>query len=266
MSIITIVFVVAFCAYLAAGGLYSQQFFKQSNKWQKLSLPLLIIALVCHLGLLHLSARGHTGEQLSLSFVAAMLAWLVTLTMLIAHRYIKNLLFLPIVCFLSSLFISLEYALPATTGISVEMSSGMIAHILLSLIAYGILSISMLYACQLAYINHQLKHKSRLMLMGKLPPLMSVETILYQLMNLGTGMLGISLVSGFVFLPSMFSDGYAHKTLLSIIALAIYFTCLVLHKFIGLKARVTIIFNLVGLGVLTLAYFGSRLVREWILT
>lgn len=252
--------------YLVAGVLYVQQFFKQTLSLGKYSQAAVMVALASHLGLLILGTENHSGEQLSLAFVATMLAWLVTLTMFITNKFIKNLLFLPVVCFVSAFIISIDLFFPATTGISVNMSIGMVVHILLSLVAFGLLSISMLYACQLAYIKYQLKQKSRILISGHLPPLLSVERILVQLMTVGTVLLFCALVSGYVFIPNMFADGYAHKTVLSSIALGSYFACIMLHHFVGLKARITIIFNFVGLLLLTLAYFGSRLVKEVLLS
>lgn len=266
VSLSTWVFLLTFIAYITAGTLYIQQFFKLSLSGFRFAHPALMAALVGHMLILILSINQHTGEQLSLSFVTTMLAWLVTLTMLITSRFINNLLFLPVVCFVSIFFITLDVFMPPTTGIDVNMSIGMVSHILLSLIAFGVLSISALYACQLAFINYQLKHKSRSMLSGTLPPLMSVERILYQLMKLGTALLVIALVSGFVFIPNMFADGYAHKTILSSLALMCYLACIVLHQTIGLKARITVIFNMIGLLLLSLGYFGSRLVKELLLS
>lgn len=259
-------FAFSLVCYVAAGSLYVQQFFKQSSSLIKYAQPLIMLALLGHLAILILGAQQHSGEQLSLAFVATMLAWLVTLTMFVSNKFIKNLLFLPIVCFVSAFIILIDLFFPATTGITVNMSVGMIAHILLSLVAFGLLSISMLYACQLGYINYQLKQKSRTMISGHLPPLLSVERILMQLMGMGTLLLLAALVSGFLFIPNMFADGYAHKTILSSIALLNYVACIVLHHFIGLKARVTIIFNLLGILLLTLGYFGSRLVKEVLLS
>lgn len=260
------VFAVTLVCYMLAGILFTQQFFQRSNHRPVMSQISLMIALTGHLALLILSMNADGSKQLSLAFVATMLAWLVTLTMFFTNKFIKNLLFLPVVCFVSAFILSLDMFFPSTTGISITMSFGMIAHILLSLIAFGLLSISMLYACQLAYINYQLKQKSKMMLTGQLPPLMSVEGILYKLMNVGTVFLIIALLSGFIFVPNMFADGYAHKTLLSSIALICYLACILLHKIVGLSARITVIFNLVGLTLLTLGYFGSRLVKEYLLT
>ncbi len=266
MSLSIFAFALAFLSYLAAGSLYAQQFFKQSSTAIKYAQPLMMVAILAHLAVLIINTHGHSGEQLSLTFVATMLAWLVTITMFIANKFIKNLLFLPAVCFVSAFFIVIDMFIPATTGITVSMSIGMISHILLSLVAYGLLSIGMLYACQLAYINYQLKQKSRIMITGHLPPLMSVERILYQIMILGTVLLTIALASGFLFVPDMLADGYAHKTILSSLALLCYLTCILLHRFVGLRIRVTIAFNFVGLSLLTLGYFGSRLVKEIIIS
>ncbi|MFT4653543.1 MAG: ABC-type uncharacterized transport system permease subunit [Kangiellaceae bacterium] len=266
MSLYYIAFAFSLACYTSSGSLYVQQFFKQSSSLIKYAQPLLMLALIGHLGILVISTQQHTGEQLSLAFVATMLAWLVTLTMFITHKFIRNLLFLPVVCFVSAFIILIDLFFPATTGISVNMSVGMIMHILLSLVAFGLLSISMLYACQLAYIKHQLKQKSRIMIAGHLPPLQSVERILMQLMTIGTVLLLTALVSGFIFIPNMFAEGYAHKTILSSIALCCYVACILLHHFIGLRARMTIIFNLFGLFLLTLGYFGSRVVKEVLLS
>ena len=265
-SLTYVAFAFSLICYVAAGTLYVQQFFKHSSILIKYAKPLLMLALLGHLGILILGAAHHTGEQLSLAFVTTMLAWLVTLTMFVTHKIIKNLLFLPIVCFVSAFIILIDLFFPSTTGITMSMSIGMITHILLSLVAFCLLSISMLYACQLGYINYQLKQKSRTMINGHLPPLLSVERILLQLMGLGTLLLFSALVSGYVFIPNMFADGYAHKTVLSSIALICYVVCIVLHHFVGLRARTTILFNLVGMFLLTLGYFGSRLVKEILLS
>lgn len=265
MSVALLIFCLTVVAYAIAGSSYTQQFFTRSNKLASLAQVSLMLGLSGHLLLLILETHNYDGKQLSLSFVATLLAWLVTLTIMISHRFIKNLLFLPVVCFVSILFITLNMFTPFTSGINVQMSVSMILHILLSLMAYGMLSISMLYACQLAYIKYQLKHKKRILLTGSLPPLMSVESILYKLMTLGAGVLVIALLTGFLFVPNMMAEGYAHKTILSSISLVCYVACIVLHNTIGLKARVTIVLNLLGLTLLTLGYFGSRLVKEFLL-
>jgi ABC-type uncharacterized transport system permease subunit len=266
MHLTTIVSVVSILLYTFAGSLFGREFFSQKPNRTKYATVALMAAACAHLAILLLSTQGHQNEQLSLTFVAALLALLITVTMLVANRFIRNLVFLPIVCFFSALFVLLHYLFPATTGITLNMSIGIVMHIILSLLAFGILAISTLYACQLSFINYQLKQKSKTMLNAGLPPLMSVESILYKLMTMGTVLLFIALASGFLFVPNMFADGYAHKTLLSSLALITYVVALILHKSIGLKARTAVVYNIVGIALLGLGYFGSRIVKEWLIS
>jgi ABC-type uncharacterized transport system permease subunit len=253
------------CLYLWAGVALSKAFFATEHQSTRLPIYLLITASIGHLALIVVSNLNNQSEQLSITQVAALLAWLVTVTMLLANAYIKNLVFLPVVSFFSALFVTLQMFAPHSTGIHIDMSAGLITHIILSLFAFGVLSISFLYALQLAYINYQLKHKQISLSNNSLPPLMSVEHILSKLMVFGTVILGIALFSGFIFIPNMFADGYAHKTILSSSAFAIYIVALTLQHFYGLKARTLVTYNLIGVILLTLAYFGSRFVREFVL-
>ncbi|WP_395341721.1 inner membrane protein YpjD [Ningiella sp. W23] len=266
MTLSTLLSVLSIVLYLAAGVIFAREFFVKHSGHLRYASYALMLAATAHLFVLILATQGHQNEQLSLTFVSALLAWLITVTMFVANRFIRNLVFLPIVCFFSAVFVLLHYIFPATTGISLNMSIGLVSHILLSLIAFGVLGISTLYACQLSFINYQLKHKSKMMLHSALPPLMSVESILYKLMSLGSILLLVALVSGFVFVPNMFADGYAHKTILSTIALITFVIALGAHYTIGLKARSAVIFNIVGVVLLGLGYFGSRVVREWLLS
>lgn len=266
MSLTTLVSLLSMALYIFAGTQFGREFFGPRPNRAKYATIALMAGAIAHLAVLLVATRDHQNEQLSLTFVAALLAWLITVTMLLANRFIKNIVFLPIVCFFAALFVMLHYTFPATTGISLNMSIGMVIHILLSLLAFGVLGISALYACQLSFINYQLKHKSKNMLHSGLPPLMSVESILYKLMALGTFLLLVALGSGFIFVPNMFSDGYAHKTLLSSLSLLTFIIALSMHKTIGLKARTAVVFNILGVALLGLAYFGSRLVKEWLLS
>lgn len=263
---IHVLFVLTIASYAAAGALYVKQFFNDKSGLLRYAYPLMMLALVAHLLILVSAIEYNSTEQLSLSFVANMLAWLVTLTMFIANRFIKNLLFLPLVCIASIFFIIVDFKLPNTTGIDINMNAGLISHILLSLLSYGVLGICLLYACQLAYINYQLKMKSRVMLQGQLPPLLAVEHIMLKLMFIGTAALGAALLSGFIFVPNMLAEGYAHKTILSTLALITYLACMLIHYTKGLKARLLVVFNIIGIILLSLGYFGSRIVREILLS
>tara|TARA_Y100001949_G_C15699533_1_gene206051 strand:- start:60 stop:509 length:450 start_codon:yes stop_codon:yes gene_type:complete len=147
----------------------------------------------------------------------------------------------------------------------IELQPGLVIHISLSLFAYCTLVIAFLYALQMSYITYRLKQKGAALLHSSLPPLMLVEGILFKLILAGTCLLSVSLLSGFIFLEDMFNKTYAHKTVLSISALVVYLILLVGQKLRGWRGRQVIILTVLGVLLLSLAYFGSKLVKEILL-
>ena len=142
---------------------------------------------------------------------------------------------------------------------------GLVTHISLSLLAYCILIIATLYGVQFYFIDKRLKRKDLAIVHSHLPPLMVVERQLYQLLNLGTILLTFALLSGFVFLDGMFAKEFIHKTILSLVAWAIFAIVAIGHMKKGWRGKPVVITIMVAAFVLTLAYFGSRFIQEVIL-
>lgn len=138
-------------------------------------------------------------------------------------------------------------------------------HISLSLLAYCVLIIATLYAIQFQYISRKLKSKDMLVVSNNFPPLMQVEKQQFQLLMIGTVLLSLALLTGFVYLDNMFSKSIAHKTVLSLIAWGLYVALVVGHKIRGWRGKTAVLTTIIGAFLLTLAYFGSRFVREILL-
>jgi ABC-type uncharacterized transport system permease subunit len=100
---------------------------------------------------------------------------------------------------------------------------------------------------------------------GMSPPLMIVEKMQIRLLSLGTLILFFSLLSGYMFLDNLFSAQHAHKTVLSISAFLLFVFVLIGHQFKGWRGKGMAGITVLGMVLLTLAYFGSRFVREVIL-
>ena len=140
-----------------------------------------------------------------------------------------------------------------------------VSHVSMALIAYSILIIAMLYAFQVAYINMKLKDKN-LTAVSHLPPLMQVESQLFNILAIGTMCLFFSQVVGFFFLENFLSKSNAHKTVLSLMALAVYITILWGHYRQGWRGHRVLVLTITASTLLTLAYFGSRFVKEVLLS
>jgi ABC-type uncharacterized transport system permease subunit len=208
---------------------------------------------------------GAPGQDMSVTNVLSLVSWIITVSMLLFARAIPNLILLPVVFSFASFSVLVSKFIPVSYIMHIELQPGLVIHISLSLFAYCTLVIAFLYALQMSYITYRLKEKGAALLHSSLPPLMLVEGILFKLLLAGTTLLTVSLLSGFLFLDDMFSKAYAHKTALSIAALVVFVILLAGQKIKGWRGKQVIVLTIVGVILLSLAYFGSKLVRELIL-
>jgi ABC-type uncharacterized transport system permease subunit len=116
-----------------------------------------------------------------------------------------------------------------------------------------------------SYINLKLKEK-KFSAVNHLPPLMQVEKQLFVLLLLGTVFLFVSQLTGFVFLENYIAKSNAHKTIFSLMALVLYAVILWGHYNKGWRGHRVLLMTNTATLLLTLGYFGSRFVKEFLLS
>jgi ABC-type uncharacterized transport system permease subunit len=242
-------------------GLFAHQGPKKNQ-----ALILASLALVLHAFILTDSLLILPGQNMSILNVASLVGWLISATMLAASFKLPNTILLPVVYGFTALVVLINPLMPDVHIMHYDVKPALLIHIGFALLAYACLGIAFLYALQLAYINLRLKEKRASLLHSSLPPLMAVETILFKLLLVGTVLLTLSLISGFMFLENMFAKEQAHKTVLSLMAWLVYGVILFGHAKFGWRGKPVITATIVGSILLTLSYFGSRFVREVILS
>ena len=262
---ITLFAVLSILFYLVAAFMLTGKFFHQQGPNQRAAMIVACLAVGAHIIYLQDVIFLAPGQNMSIANVLSLVSCLTTLAMLISSRFLPNLVLLPAVFGFSALSVSAALFIPSSHIMHIAVQSGLLVHITLSLFAYGTITMASLYALQMSYITYRLKQKGAMLLHSSLPPLTLVETTLLRLIVIGTGLLVVSLISGFIFLDDMFSKNYAHKTVLSLIALVVFLVLIVGQSKRGWRGRQVVTLTLTGFGLLTLAYFGSRLVREIIL-
>lgn len=139
-------------------------------------------------------------------------------------------------------------------------------HVVLSLFSAGFLTLAAAQAVTLAAQDRLLHRHSPNRIVQALPPLQSMEQLLFVLIALGFFILSLSLLSGLLFVDDLFAQHLAHKTVLSLLAWAIFAGLLWGRWRRGWRGRSAIRWTLWGYGVLVLAYFGSKVVLEQILS
>ncbi len=224
------------------------------------------LALAIHLYALKLSMMTPAGINLgfytALSLISAFIA-LFTLVSALRHPIeIIGIVVLP----LASLALAIDQAAASSHLLPPGSSSGLIFHVVSSVVAYSILGLAALHAIVLWFQNSLLHHHQPGGVIRLLPPLKTMESLLFDTIIIGFICLTLSLVSGMVFLENMFAQHLAHKTVLSIIAWLVFAILLTGRWLVGWRGRTAIRWTLGGFISLMLAYFGSKFVLEIILT
>jgi len=145
------------------------------------------------------------------------------------------------------------------------MDSAMQAHVVLSLLAFSLLAIAAFQAALLAIQDHYLRLRRPGGFVRALPPLETMERLLFRIIALGFIFLTAALLLGWVALEDLFAQHLVHKTALSLVAWAVFGILLWGRWYFGWRGRTAVRWTTGGLTVLLLAYFGSKLVLELIL-
>lgn len=232
---------------------------------RQLVLGLGSIAVMLH-GIL-LTHNTFLPEGINLGFfnAASLILWVIATLLLLTllSKPVDNLILVLFPC--TAISILLDASTSSVRLLSGNAEPGVSIHILTSILAYSFLTLSALQALFLAYQDYQLRHKHPGWVMRKLPPLQVMESLLFQMLMLGFSCLSFSLISGFVFLEDIFAQHLVHKTVLSLIAWAVFAALLWGRWRYGWRGQTAIRWNLSGFFLLMLAYFGSKLVLELIL-
>lgn len=264
-DIITVAALIAAILYIVSAVALTGRFLHSDGPRETLSRFMAGLATLVHLCFIYFSVAAVNGQNMSMTNVLSLVAWLMTVFMLISSLYVRNIILLPVVFGFSAIALLLGVLVPDHYTTKIGLNSGLVIHITLSLFAYGTLMIGLLYAIQVNFITSQLKEKKTAILHSSLPPLMTVESILVRLLSAGTMMLIIAMTSGAIFLNNLMDSQHAHKTVLTLLALLVYIVALIGNKLWGWRGRPMLYTAIAGSSLLTLAYFGSRLVREVIL-
>jgi ABC-type uncharacterized transport system permease subunit len=110
-----------------------------------------------------------------------------------------------------------------------------------------------------------LRAKHGIAIIRLLPPLETMETLLFSLLWTGLAALSVAIASGFAFLDNMFAQHVVHHTVLSSLSWVMYVVLLAGHKIMGWRGVAAVRWTLIAFALLVLGYFGSKFVMEILL-
>lgn len=138
------------------------------------------------------------------------------------------------------------------------------AHIVLSIVAYALLTTAVVLAICLAILDRRLRSRRALGWLQALPSMEALEAGTFQALTAGFAILTLALFSGFIFVDDLFAQHLIHKTVLSCLAWMVFAVLLFGRWRFGWRGRTASSWTLSGFALLALAYFGSKIVLEGI--
>lgn len=137
-------------------------------------------------------------------------------------------------------------------------------HFLLAMLAYSLFTLAALHAVLMSIAERRL-HSARLTRsLIALPPLLTMETLLFRLVLIAFVLLTLTLGSGIVFSEELFGRAlpFNHKTIFAFLSWLIFGILLLGRRFRGWRGRVALRWTMGGFIVLLLAYVGTRFVLD----
>ncbi|HDR1846330.1 TPA: inner membrane protein YpjD [Pasteurella multocida] len=223
-----------------------------------------LLAILLHfINLIPLFTDLTSGQNFSVveisSLISVMTATIATLAFLFRIHTLWFLL--PIIYSFAIINLVLSTLMPAHFLYHLSQDLGLFIHVGLSLLTYSICSIVALYSIQLVWIDRALKNK-KLPFSPMIPPLMTVERHFFRLMLIGEILLTIVLISGSYHLSKAFAPQDIQKAVFSFLAWIVFGSALVGHWKLHWRGKKVVYYALLGIILLTIAYFGSRVMLE----
>jgi ABC-type uncharacterized transport system permease subunit len=261
--------IVVFACYLACAAWLASSVYRPDHHTASgrrvAGLALGTVAVLLHAVLLWQSVFAKPALAFTIAETASLIGWIIA-AMALAFSWRR-----PRLAGIGAMLIVVTGIVAATTNegarrFAVERQSWeLTAHIILSTVAYALITIAAAMAVALALLDRRLRSRQPLGRLAILPSVEALESGLFQALGMGFTILTLALFSGFVFVENIFAQQLSRKTALSCLAWIVFAILLLGRWRFGWRGRTATRWTLSGFALLVLAYFGSKIVLESIL-
>lgn len=240
---------------------------------------LVMAALVCHGMLLHETIFPADRMVFGFAFALSAMLWLG-----VGIYWIESFFFslagLGLIVFPVALLASLiPLAFPGAQILGYAARPLFKLHFVIANVAYGLFTLAAFHAFLMLLAERRLHGFNRPAAgestadqwLGRwldlLPPLLTLEKLLFRLIAAGFVLLTLTIASGFLFSEQLFARAFRvdHKTVFAIISWLMFGGILIGRHFRGWRGRTALRWVIASFGILLLAYVGSRFVVEVVL-
>lgn len=226
-----------------------------------------VVPLLLHAWLLARSMLTVGGFNLALGDTISAIMWLTVFIYWLANFSNQMEGLQAIVFPVAALGVLMPLLLPHTHMIAYNQPPLLKLHLVIAILAYSLFTIAALHAVLMAAAEWHLHGRPLPRPLQNLPPLLTMERLLFRILVLGFILLTITVASGMLFSEQLFGKPleFNHKVVFAIASWAIFAALLVGRFVYGWRGRTAIRFTLAGSALLLLAYVGTRFVLEVIL-
>ncbi|WP_157729872.1 cytochrome C assembly family protein [Bacterioplanes sanyensis] len=223
-----------------------------------------MIASLLHLG--YIGTDMLMGETINFAFfeVGSLICWVISLLLIFSswRKPVDNLFIglYPMAAVILLLAAASNQHVPLA-----NVSYGLAWHILLAILAYSVFTIAAVQAVLLYLQDRSLKRHQTRGLLQSLPPLQTMDLLLFEMIWLGMMLLSAAFVIGWPFVVDLQQQHLQHKVVLSLIGWAVFAVLLIGRYRYGWRGTVASRWTLAGTGLLVLSYFGSQFVLQILL-
>ena len=159
------------------------------------------------------------------------------------------------------------WVLPGPAYTPFVNSVSALTHMLIACLAYGLLSLAVAQSLLLVTLEKLIRRRHPAGFLVNLPPMETMEDVLFHLIYSGFVLLTITLISGVIFSEQLFGRALLinHHVILALLAWLSFAALVIGRKLFGWRGRTAVNWTLTSFVLLVLGYFGSRVVLEIIL-
>jgi len=225
------------------------------------------VALLMHGSGLYVGLFGADIMHFSFSLALSLILWLAVFIYWLESFRSRMDGLQPMVLPLAAACSALPAVFPGIRTVSHAASLGFQLHFVAAMLAYSLFTLSALHAVFMGYAERKLHQRALTKSLASLPPLLTMEALLFRMITAGFILLTAALASGVFYSEELFGKALTvdHKTLFAFVSWGIFAALLAGRHIRGWRGRTALRWTMAGFMALLLAYVGSRFVLEVVL-
>lgn len=210
---------------------------------------------------------GAGGMRFSFSFALSLMLWLAVFIYWLESFHSRMDGLQPMVLPLAAACSLLPGFFPSVHQVAHASAWGFQLHFIAAMLAYSLFTLSALHAVFMSFAERKLHQRTLTKSLASLPPILTMEAVLFRMIVIAFTLLTLALGSGALFSEAIFGKTMIldHKTLFAFVSWGIFAALLIGRHAYGWRGRIALRWTLAGFMVLLLAYIGSRFVAEVVL-